>query len=62
MLFITAGILLFTHKSTQFHLFGFLLALSAAVLSGMRWSLSQLVLQKKELRELFSCIFDLTAK
>ncbi|XP_045616259.2 solute carrier family 35 member C2 isoform X2 [Procambarus clarkii] len=46
---ITSGLFLFTYKYTQFNLFGFLLVITASLLSGLRWTLSQLVMQKSEL-------------
>ena len=48
VLFIAIGLFLFTYQSTQFNLTGFALVLSASFLSGLRWTLAQLVLQKKE--------------
>nr|AKN21648.1 slc35c-4 [Schmidtea mediterranea] len=45
ILFIACGLLMFTYKSTQFHLQGFLLCLSASMLSGIRWSTTQLFTQ-----------------
>lgn len=39
---------MFTYKSTQFQLNGFLLVLSASMLSGLRWTLSQKLMQRKE--------------
>ncbi|XP_064096958.1 solute carrier family 35 member C2-like isoform X1 [Macrobrachium nipponense] len=46
---IAGGLFLFTYKYTQFNLFGFILVLIASSLSGLRWTLSQLVMQKSEL-------------
>ncbi|XP_076068317.1 solute carrier family 35 member C2 isoform X2 [Oratosquilla oratoria] len=46
---IAGGLFMFTYKYTQFNLFGFLLVLLASLLSGLRWTLSQLVMQKTEL-------------
>ncbi|XP_071518635.1 solute carrier family 35 member C2-like isoform X3 [Panulirus ornatus] len=46
---ITGGLFLFTYKYTQFNLFGFILVITASLLSGLRWTLSQLVMQKAEL-------------
>ncbi|XP_022672120.1 solute carrier family 35 member C2-like isoform X2 [Varroa jacobsoni] len=43
------GLFLFTYQSTQFNLEGFLLVLSASALAGLRWTLAQLVMQRKEL-------------
>ncbi|CAG2113957.1 unnamed protein product [Medioppia subpectinata] len=39
---------MFTYQSTQFQIQGFLLVLSASLLGGLRWTLSQLVMQRKE--------------
>lgn len=46
---IAGGLFLFTYKYTQFNLFGFILVITASLLSGLRWTLSQLVMQKAEL-------------
>ncbi|KAK8380317.1 hypothetical protein O3P69_016728 [Scylla paramamosain] len=46
---IAGGLFLFTYKYTQFNLFGFILVITASLLSGLRWTLSQLVMQKSEL-------------
>lgn len=46
--FISVGLFMFTYKSTQFQLNGFLLVLSASMLSGLRWTLSQKLMQRKE--------------
>ncbi|KPM09781.1 Triose-phosphate Transporter-like protein [Sarcoptes scabiei] len=45
---ISIGLFMFTYKSTQFQLNGFLLVLSASMLSGFRWTLSQKLMQRKE--------------
>ncbi|XP_064610471.1 solute carrier family 35 member C2-like [Liolophura sinensis] len=47
--FISVGLFLFTYQSTQFNLEGFLMVISASLLSGLRWTLAQMVTQKKEL-------------
>ena len=49
MLFISGGLFLFTYHSTQFNLEGFIMVLSASVLSGLRWTLAQIVTQKNEI-------------
>ena len=49
VLFISSGLFLFTYHSTQFNLEGFIMVLSASVLSGMRWTLAQIVTQKSEI-------------
>jgi solute carrier family 35 protein C2 len=46
---ISGGLVMFTYKSTQFHVFGFSLVLAASVLSGFRWSMAQLIMQKSKL-------------
>lgn len=46
---ISLGLFMFTYKSTQFQLDGFLLVLSASILGGLRWTLAQLVMQRKEI-------------
>jgi solute carrier family 35 protein C2 len=46
---ISGGLTMFTYKSTQFHLQGFLLVLAASFLSGVRWSTAQLIIQKSKL-------------
>ncbi|CAG2107768.1 unnamed protein product, partial [Medioppia subpectinata] len=45
---ISSGLFMFTYQSTQFQIQGFLLVLSASLLGGLRWTLSQLVMQRKE--------------
>ena len=49
VLFIAVGLFMFTFQSTQFNLEGFLMVMTASVLSGLRWTLAQLVLQKNEI-------------
>lgn len=49
VLFISGGLFLFTFHSTQFNLEGFIMVLSASVLSGLRWTLAQIVTQKNEI-------------
>ncbi|CAG7734236.1 unnamed protein product [Allacma fusca] len=46
---ISSGLVMFTYESTQFELEGFLLVLAASFLSGLRWSMTQLVVQKSKL-------------
>ncbi|XP_054275905.1 solute carrier family 35 member C2 [Macrosteles quadrilineatus] len=46
---ISGGLGMFTYKATQFDLFGFLLVLFASFSSGLRWTLTQFVMQKAEL-------------
>ena len=40
---------MFTFHSTQFNTKGFIMVLSASLLSGLRWTLAQLVTQKNKL-------------
>ncbi|KAK2725593.1 solute carrier family 35 member C2-like [Artemia franciscana] len=46
---ISSGLFLFTYHATQFRWEGFLMVLFASFLSGLRWTLSQLVMQRSEL-------------
>ncbi|XP_064466383.1 solute carrier family 35 member C2-like isoform X3 [Ornithodoros turicata] len=48
VLLIAIGLFMFTYQSTQFNMEGFLLVLSASFLAGLRWTLAQLVMQRKE--------------
>ncbi|XP_053099297.1 solute carrier family 35 member C2 isoform X4 [Hemicordylus capensis] len=49
VLLIAGGLFLFTYKATQFDLEGFALVLGASFLGGIRWTLTQMLLQKEEL-------------
>ncbi|KAK7884036.1 hypothetical protein WMY93_027159 [Mugilogobius chulae] len=49
VLLISSGLFMFTYKSTQFNLEGFILVLLASFLGGIRWTLTQLLMQKSEL-------------
>lgn len=49
VLLISSGLFLFTYKATDFRLEGFILALSASFLGGLRWTLAQLVMQRKDI-------------
>ncbi|WAR13013.1 S35C2-like protein [Mya arenaria] len=49
VLFIATGLFMFTYHSTQFNLEGFSMVMTASVLSGLRWTLAQVVMQKNEL-------------
>ncbi|XP_002735463.1 solute carrier family 35 member C2-like [Saccoglossus kowalevskii] len=49
ILLIAVGLFLFTYKSTQFNLEGFILVMTASSLSGIRWSMAQLLTQKEEI-------------
>lgn len=48
VLFIAVGLFMFTYESTQFHAAGFFLVLLASFISGLRWTLAQMVLQREE--------------
>lgn len=49
VLLITTGLIMFTYKSTAFSFIGFIMVLTAAFFSGIRWTLSQLIMQKSKL-------------
>lgn len=49
VLLISGGLFMFTFKSTQFDTEGFLLVLAASCLGGVRWTLTQILMQKAEL-------------
>ena len=49
MLLIFSGVLLMVATETQFVLGGFILVTSASVLSGLRWSLTHLLLKNKQI-------------
>ncbi|CAC5396332.1 SLC35C2 [Mytilus coruscus] len=49
VLFIAGGLFMFTFQSTQFDLEGFLMVFAASILSGLRWTLAQIVTQKHEI-------------
>ncbi|UYV84983.1 SLC35C2, partial [Cordylochernes scorpioides] len=49
VMLISIGLFFFTYESTQFNLQGFLLVLSASFLAGLRWTASQLIMQRKDL-------------
>jgi len=48
VLMISTGLAMFTYKSTDFVFIGFTMVLSASFLSGIRWTLSQLIMQKSQ--------------
>jgi len=48
VLFIAVGLFMFTYESTQFNAAGFSLVLFASFVSGLRWTLAQIVLQREE--------------
>ncbi|XP_067929952.1 solute carrier family 35 member C2-like isoform X2 [Watersipora subatra] len=49
VLCISLGLFLFTFESTQFNATGFIMCLVASIVSGLRWSLTQLIAQKDAL-------------
>ncbi|KAI6648092.1 Solute carrier family 35 member C2-like [Oopsacas minuta] len=49
VLLICVGLFMFTFKYTFFNITGFILVISASVLSGIRWNTAQLLLQKSQL-------------
>jgi len=49
VLMIATGLVMFTYESTDFSLVGFAMVLSASFLSGIRWTVSQLIMQKSSL-------------
>lgn len=51
VLLISVGLFLFTYKSTQFDTEGFAMVLGASFLGGIRWTWTQILLQKDELGE-----------
>ncbi|EFN88947.1 Solute carrier family 35 member C2 [Harpegnathos saltator] len=46
---IAGGLAMFTYKSTQFDVFGFILCLLASFSSGIRWTMTQLIMQRSKL-------------
>ncbi|KAL2496720.1 putative sugar phosphate/phosphate translocator [Forsythia ovata] len=48
MLVISVGILLTVAKETEFEFWGFIFVMLAAVMSGFRWTMTQILLQKEE--------------
>ena len=49
VLLIASGLFMFTYESTQFNLQGFIMVLLASFIGGIRWTLTQLLMQKAEL-------------
>ncbi|EDO40549.1 predicted protein [Nematostella vectensis] len=49
VLLIAGGLFMFTYQSTQFNAEGFLICLTASGLSGIRWTLTQMIMQKDSL-------------
>lgn len=49
VLLISGGLFMFTFESTQFNLEGFVMVLLASFIGGIRWTLTQVLMQKAEL-------------
>ncbi|XP_066558759.1 solute carrier family 35 member C2 isoform X2 [Amia ocellicauda] len=49
VLLIASGLFMFTYESTQFNMEGFVLVLLASFIGGIRWTLTQILMQKAEL-------------
>lgn len=49
VLMISGGLVMFTYQATQFNLAGFIMVMTASFLSGLRWTLSQMVMQRSEM-------------
>lgn len=49
VIMISVGLCLFTYKATEFNGLGFSFLLFASLVSGMRWSFAQLIMQKSKL-------------
>ncbi|XP_035238123.1 solute carrier family 35 member C2 [Anguilla anguilla] len=49
VLLIAGGLFMFTFESTQFNLQGFIMVLLASFIGGIRWTLTQVLMQKAEL-------------
>ncbi|XP_061592846.1 solute carrier family 35 member C2 [Cololabis saira] len=49
VLLISGGLFMFTYRATQFNLQGFLMVLLASFLGGIRWTLTQVLMQKADL-------------
>ncbi|XP_034028031.1 solute carrier family 35 member C2 isoform X2 [Thalassophryne amazonica] len=49
VLLISSGLFMFTYESTQFNMEGFIMVLLASFLGGIRWTLTQVLMQKAEL-------------
>lgn len=48
MLIVSVGVLLTVAKETEFNIWGFIFIMLAAVMSGFRWCMTQILLQKEE--------------
>lgn len=49
VLLISSGLFMYTYSSTEFNLEGFIMVMLASVMGGLRWTVAQLVMQKKEI-------------
>lgn len=49
VLLISSGLFMYTYSSTEFNLEGFVMVMLASVMGGLRWTVAQLVMQKKEI-------------
>ncbi len=49
VLMIVTGLFLFTYEQTAFNVEGFVLVMSASIITGLRWTTAQLTIQKEEL-------------
>ncbi|KAM6924696.1 solute carrier family 35 member C2-like [Xenentodon cancila] len=49
VLLISGGLFMFTYKATQFNLEGFIMVLLASFIGGIRWTLTQVLMQKADL-------------
>lgn len=49
VLLISSGLFMFTFESTQFNMEGFIMVLMASFIGGIRWTLTQVLMQKAEL-------------
>lgn len=54
VLLISCGLFMFTYESTQFNLEGFIMVLLASFIGGIRWTLTQVLMQKAELGQFLS--------
>ncbi|CAH0386630.1 unnamed protein product [Bemisia tabaci] len=49
VMMISGGLAMFTYHSAEFHFIGFILALLGSISSGVRWTLSQFLMQRSEM-------------
>ncbi|KAJ3587172.1 hypothetical protein NHX12_013561 [Muraenolepis orangiensis] len=60
VLLISSGLFMFTYESTQFNMEGFLMVLLASFIGGIRWTLTQMLMQKAELDTTLTLTSDTT--